>query len=168
MRVQHVVDARPRSSKSMDEPHAAVVVKQRTGVDPSGHILHIMTFPFSRRILGGKCEQPLVRHAHIHIKQPVVIPQTGRPNTALVGRFVISGKRQPPGRIAEQFPMHQIPGMQHGDAGHISKRGRNHIKIFAYPDHIRIRIISVQDWIGITHLLTPSFLRRSGMYDMAK
>ena len=110
-----------------------------------------MTFPLVGGIFGGERKEPLVRHAHVHVKRAVVIAQAGGPDAALVRGAVILREGQAAGGIADQLPMNQITGMQHGNAGNIGEGGGNHVEVLADANHIRIRVIAQKNGIGIPH-----------------
>ena len=135
----------------MDQPGSSVIVKQGTRVNPSAYILNPVAVPSFRRVPGGKGKKAFIRQTDIHIEYAIVISQARSPGTAAVCGPSVSFKGQMTGCVPDQLPVHQIPGMEHRYAGNIGKGGRNQIKIFSDPDHVRIGIITFENRILILH-----------------
>jgi hypothetical protein len=43
--------------------------------------------------------------------------------------------------VADDGPVHEVPGMQDGNPGHRVEARSDHLEIAAYPDHIRIGVV---------------------------
>ena len=136
----------------------AVVVPQRAGIDPAANRLYTAQGrPLARRVLRRGDEYALIRHWDKGIEPAVVIAQAGRPGAAAVDRPVIALKRKPPDAIADQLPVYQVRGMQHGHAGHIGEAGGDHVKIAAHANHVRIAVVGAEDrvCVFISHCRPP-------------
>ena len=138
----------------MDQPGTAFV-KKRAGIDPAGDGFDQAALPRTRGIFRCPGIKPFVRHAGIDIKGPLMIPDTGRPDPAAVGRPAVPRGGQAVGGVTDDLPVDQIPGMEDRQAGHIGEGGRGHIEILSDADDVRIGEIHIQNGIQITHELFP-------------
>ena len=80
----------------------------------------------------------------------VVPPDGGRPRPVAVSRLVVDLQRRLGGeRVPDQFPVHQVLGMQNGQARHGVEAGRREVVVFADAEHVGVGVIRVQDGIAI-------------------
>ena len=149
--IQHALEADTASGESRHHVCFAVLIPERTGIDPAHHLAHVGRLtPFAERVCGLAHHNPLIRHRDEYIVSSLMIADGRSPGTAAVHRLVIIVKRQLVNDIIDDLPVHQILRMQKRYCGGVAEAGSDHKIILSHTNGIRVRVIRIQDRVGIS------------------
>ena len=79
-----------------------------------------------------------------------MIADRGGPCAAAVQRLVIGVKGHFVPDIVDDFPVHQVPGMQQGNCRSIAETGGNHKIVLSHPNGIRVGIIRIKNRVFVS------------------
>ena len=148
---QRASHGRTAGGEGVHEVGLAVVVPERTGIDPA-----LSAFDQQRRAPGtggGFGLHHVDAEIGIGIEDvdfAVVAADGGRPGAVAVSRPVVDVERRLGGEgVSDQFPVHQVFGMEDRQARHGVEAGRGEVVVLADAEHVGVGVIGVQDGIAI-------------------
>ena len=121
--IQHALIADAGFGHGIHQIRFAVLIPERTGIDKTGSIIDFHRIaPSAAGRMRHDHIDALVRHRKINIVDTIVKTKRRRPHTTAMHGIAITEFREFLQRITDMFPVHQIPGMQDRQTGHIVKR----------------------------------------------
>ena len=149
--IQHALEADTASGESRHHVCFAVLIPERTGIDPAHYLAHVGRLtPFAERVCGLAHHNPFIRHGNKYIVSSLMVADGGSPGTAAVHRLVIIIKGKLIHDVIDDLPVHQILRMQQRHCGGVTEAGSDHKIIFSHTNGIRVRVIRIQDRVGIS------------------
>ena len=148
--IQHALEADTASGESRYHVSLAVFIPERTRIDPSHYLTHISRLaPLAERIRGLAHHDALVRHRDKYVISSLMITDGRCPGTTAVYRLVIIVKGKLVNDVIDDLPVHQILRMQQRHCRGVTEAGSDHKIILSHTNGIRVRIIGIQDRVGI-------------------
>ena len=148
--IQHALETDTASGESCHHVCFAVLIPERTGIDPSHYLTHISRLaPLAERIRGLAHHDALVRHGDKYVISSLMITDGRCPGTTAVYRLVIIVKGKLVNDVIDDLPVHQILRMQQRHCRGVTEAGSDHKIILSHTNGIRVRIIGIQDRVGI-------------------
>ena len=110
--IQHALEADTASGESRHHISFAVLIPERTGIDPTHDLTHIGRLtPFAPRVCGLAHHNPLIRHGNKYVVSFLMEADGRCPGTAAVYRLVIIFKGKFIHDVIDDLPVHKILGM---------------------------------------------------------
>ena len=148
--IQHALEADTASGESRHHVCLAILIPERTGIDPAHDLTHVGRLtPFAPRVCGLAHHNPLIRHGNEYIVSSLMVTDGGSPGTAAVHRLVVIFKGKLIHDVIDDLPVHQILRMQQRHCGGVTEAGSDHKIILSHTNGIRVRVIRIQDRVGI-------------------
>ena len=163
----HGIDLRPAGRPGKGQVTTPVLVPQRARVnDALGWLDQYRLRPFSARVGCLDHIHAEIRIAPINVELSVVVTDTGRPHALAMPCHVVKlpGHHALQG-IVHDFPVHQVRGMQDGQAGRTGKAGCCHVEVVPHRTNVRVGIIRMNHRIlicAVTQIGRP-YLRHIGL-----
>ena len=137
----------------MNEVGVAVIVPEGAGVDPALGVLDAgKGGPGAGGVLGGGHEDAEIGVAEVDVKPAVVEADGRRPHAGTVGGGVevgVEGRGVAREGVGDDRPMHEIAGVQDGQAGEAGEGRSGHIEVIAGPAHIGVGIVGEDDGVFV-------------------
>ena len=140
---QHGIDLCTASGPRVSQITLSVIVPQRTGVDNAfGSLDQHRLRPFAGGVFCLDHIHAEVRVAPIDIVLPVMVTDARCPYAfAMLNGSVKVRRNQLLQSIVHHFPIHQVLGVEDGQAGHTGETGSRQIKIIPHGTDIGVGII---------------------------
>ena len=145
---EHGVETSTRVGPSVDEVAATVVVPERTGVDHALARNHADGFlPRSGGILRLHHHHAAVGIAPVDVELAVVMANAGCPDTVamlrqLAWELTLQG-------VADDGPVDEVAGVQHGQARHTLEGGSRQVVVVAHANDVGVAVVGIQHGVLI-------------------